>query len=518
MKHFRSIGLLMALLFGAGCTGDPDTGSFAAPSIQDVYAATGAAPTQVIVVCRVSTMEGIKDYGILFGKQSLEKIPADNLKDNAFSVLIEDLEWSTDYRFQAYIDGGRGQIVSDIKTWTSDDEVPPPAEILKMTPGLGGDAGKVSFNCLIKNYAFISGKNNLQCGVCYSPIQENPTLMDASSESSSISESGAYTIGLAGLTPSITYHFRTWTQIGSQTTYGDALKLTIPSGADVVVTGDYSDLSPYKVTLHGCYNTNDIPSSCALVCGFEVSSKAILSEQPDDKGQFSSTISELEPNKEYQYRAFLRIEGSTFYGEKRTFQTQAMPGSEEGYVDLGLSVLWASRNLGALNPEDPGYLFAWGEIEPSEGNWGWENYKWCMGTDKSIFKYTRSTYTTLADEKTILDPEDDAAHVLLGGKWRMPTKEEVYELLQYTDFSDCNLIIINDLTGILITSKIEGFSEESIFIPRWDCPYWTSELDDNDSCCAKSFTPNYYISYYEFGRVAPRSRCLGTFIRPVRER
>lgn len=90
-------------------------------------------------------------------------------------------------------------------------------------------------------------------------------------------------------------------------------------------------------------------------------------------------------------------------------------------VDLGLSVKWASFNLGAYAPEEYGNYYAWGEIE-TKSVFSWSRYIWCQGSSSSITKYNED------DCKTILDPEDDAAQVRLGGKWRMPTYDEWVEL------------------------------------------------------------------------------------------
>lgn len=105
-------------------------------------------------------------------------------------------------------------------------------------------------------------------------------------------------------------------------------------------------------------------------------------------------------------------------------------------IDLGLSIKWASFNLGATKPEEFGDSFAWGEVEPKK-NYTWETYKWCMGTQDSLTKYCTNKncgYNGFVDNKTTLTLEDDAAHVILGERWRMPTTEELDELLEKCSF------------------------------------------------------------------------------------
>lgn len=137
-----------------------------------------------------------------------------------------------------------------------------------------------------------------------------------------------------------------------------------------------------------------------------------------------------------------------------SFNTAALPsgdGYENGYayVDLGLSVKWATMNVGAISVTDYGKYYAWGETkaygEEDTSNdmnynynsknsyvkayFDWNTYKWCNGSETSMTKYcTDSQYGTV-DNKTTLAPEDDAATQNWGGSWRMPIHEEQIELV-----------------------------------------------------------------------------------------
>ena len=129
-------------------------------------------------------------------------------------------------------------------------------------------------------------------------------------------------------------------------------------------------------------------------------------------------------------------------------------------VDLGLSVKWASFNLGATKPEEYGDYYAWGETEPKE-EYTWANYKWCMGTYDSLTKYcgqSEKGYNGFTDGKTVIDPEDDAAHVTLGGKWRMPTDAELTELRTQCTWEWTS---VNGING----RKVTGPNGNSIFLP-----------------------------------------------------
>ena len=112
------------------------------------------------------------------------------------------------------------------------------------------------------------------------------------------------------------------------------------------------------------------------------------------------------------------------------------------YVDLGLpsGTLWADRNIGATDIYDGGKLFQWGdptpydipehtdgEINGGQKRFGWGDYKWSEDGTSTTTKYNET------DGKITLDPEDDAAHVNMGGTWKMPTEEQVTELFKETN-------------------------------------------------------------------------------------
>ena len=122
-------------------------------------------------------------------------------------------------------------------------------------------------------------------------------------------------------------------------------------------------------------------------------------------------------------------------------------------------------NVGATAAEDYGLYFAWGETvgygaDTSDGrSFDWSSYKWCNGSHDTMTKYcTNSSYGTV-DNKTVLDPEDDAAHVNWGGDWRMPTIDEIEELLNNTTRE---WTTVNGVNGRRFRSKTNG---NSIFLP-----------------------------------------------------
>lgn len=192
-------------------------------------------------------------------------------------------------------------------------------------------------------------------------------------------------------------------------------------------------------------------------------------------------------------------------------------------IDMGLSVKWASFNLGAATSEEDGYYFAWGETEPKY-NYYWTNYKWCEWTGNPNYTYSASwnafSLTKYTTPSLTLDNDDDAVRETLGGKWRMPTTEERQEL---SDYKKCtsSWTTVNGVNGYLITSKITG---NSIFLPAAGYKvgsylrekgtrgyYWAN--------CIMSNNPEY-ASYMSFSNIGGSTgsvgeRCHGYTIRPV---
>lgn len=156
------------------------------------------------------------------------------------------------------------------------------------------------------------------------------------------------------------------------------------------------------------------------------------------------------------------------------------------YVDLGLSVKWATCNLGAQDIDDPGHFYAWGETS-HKGSYEWSTY--IHGTGKNdLYTYTYQS----GDSVTTLQPEDDAAYVLLGGKWRMPSIEEFEELRTKCTWKWAQ---IKNTMGYYIT----GPNGNSIFLPAGGFQdethqvnknlygyYWSSTLDTTNVICARS--------------------------------
>ena len=145
-----------------------------------------------------------------------------------------------------------------------------------------------------------------------------------------------------------------------------------------------------------------------------------------------------------------------------TNEWPASPVPAHEYVDLGLpsGTLWATTNVGATNPEDLGDYFAWGETVPNKENYSWTTTAWVYyeGSSLRFSKYNTSDQYGEIDNKTELDPEDDAAYVNWGPEWRMPSADQVNELLTQCTWEWVEVNGVN-------CRKITGSNGKSIFLP-----------------------------------------------------
>lgn len=185
------------------------------------------------------------------------------------------------------------------------------------------------------------------------------------------------------------------------------------------------------------------------------------------------------------------------------------------YVDLGLSVKWATCNVGASKPEEYGDYFAWGETQPKDYYY-WSTYKWCNGSYDTLTKYnTNSSYGTV-DNKTTLDLSDDAARANWGGSWRMPTSAEKDELRSNCTWtwSKINGVevykVTSNINGNFILLPAAGYRDENYLRSAGCGCYWSSSLGTDHPL-------NAYSMYFNSSSVDwyDNSRYYGRSVRPV---
>lgn len=222
----------------------------------------------------------------------------------------------------------------------------------------------------------------------------------------------------------------------------------------------------------------------------------------------SFNFEKLKMNTTYYYRAYFKnnLDGRVEYADEiKSFEISSEATPFEA-IDLGLSVKWASHNVGASSPEGYGGYYAWGETEEKSGYY-WENYEY----------YNSSTGGLDYIGSNISGTQYDVAHVKWGGSWRMPTLDEIKELIYNCTWK---WTIYNGVSGWRIT----GPNSNSIFLPaagyRYGADfyrsgsygyYWSATLYEYNSNSA------YHIySYVDYARWGDyHGRDYGFTVRPV---
>ena len=202
------------------------------------------------------------------------------------------------------------------------------------------------------------------------------------------------------------------------------------------------------------------------------------------------------------------------------------------YVDLGLpsGLKWAKCNLGASKPSDYGDYYAWGETAP-KADYDWATYKWMQAgqsDSKYITKYTIADGETegiwydssgnyIGDNKTALDAADDAATAKLGSPWRMPTIDEIQELIDkctwtWTTQDGVKGHQVDGPNGNAIFLPAAGYRKVSGLKYAGSQGYcWSSSLSTTESNCAYSL--DLHSDRYLIARTY---RYFGYSVRPVR--
>lgn len=225
-------------------------------------------------------------------------------------------------------------------------------------------------------------------------------------------------------------------------------------GGDVTATG-------YTVGECGlCWNTTGNPT--------------IYDDRTTDQigtGYFVSTMSGLKKNTKYYVKAYAITNMGTLYGEEKSFTTEGVSNptgyiNGYAYVDLGLSVKWATCNVGTTTPAGYGNYYAWGETT-TKSSYYESN---CKTYD--LYNYELRSKGYIGSDDNLTMPHD-AARANWGSTWRMPTKEEMEELV-----NNCNLEWTTQ--GGIKGCKVTGPNGNSIFFPAAGCRYGTSPAYTGD--------------------------------------
>ena len=417
----------------------------------------------------------------------------------SFTSNLTNLTANTTYYVRAYATNENGTSYGEQKSFTTLQNIELPtvttADVTDITQNTAVSGGNVTDD---------GGAAVTARGVCWSK-DPNPTI-----DNSFISNgngTGSFTIEISGLTSATTYYVRAYATNSEGTSYGEQKTFTtlqyiqLPTVTTTIVTnvtsttatsgGNVTDDGGAAVTARGvCWSTSPDPT--------------IDDNKTTDgngTGAFTSQLTNLTHSTTYYIRAYATNSEGTSYGEQKYFSTLS-DGMINGhqYVDLGLSsgLKWATCNVGADSPEDYGNYYAWGETETKA-------------------EYTEDNSVTYGQQLNDIsgNAQYDAAAANWGGSWRMPTRDEITELMYNCSWTPETQ---NGVDGF----KVTGNNGNYIFIPAsgyrdgsssyiyGECYYWSST--------PHQYSNDYsYILYsdYEYQSEDMNYRYRGLTIRPV---
>lgn len=271
------------------------------------------------------------------------------------------------------------------------------------------------------------------------------------------------------------------------------------------ITENTADVS-FAVALDGTTNDNIVKTGIQVSAVKEItyhSTKESVTASIEN-GRISVKLDNLSLATTYFIRPFMQSKkDGTYYGEIQQFTTAGALSTEQ-WIDLGLSVKWASRNIGANSPTESGSLFGWAETEPRENDTyipltqsKYYSYKEDINIYHSpnsllsqkdvVYHFSKYDET---DGKTVLEAEDDAATATWQDEARTPTKAEWEELIENCDRQEAT---VSGVKGWLFTSKK---NQNAIFLPAVD--YWTATVQVEE---LKSYAKNSEVvlkTYYRY--------------------
>ena len=327
-------------------------------------------------------------------------------------------------------------------------------------------------------------------GVAYATSDDSSS---ATKVTGSLGDDGeTVTTELTGLTPDVTYYYWTYVTLQSNTTYySESSSFVTTDGA--IATADAASITEVSVKLSGTF-TLEPSESDAVVKAFRISldestvaDEGRLYESADTTNSYSLTVDGLVPGQTYYFVAYSTVNSEEYIGDVKSFTTETQ---RYEFVDLGLSVDWATCNVGATESTKAGGLFGFGDI--------------------TLFE----TSTNAGDYASvdIQGTENDIAY-LISTDYLTPTQEQWEELVENTTQTFST-------SGVTFTAS----NGNSIFLPFTGSRegdettdedsfggYWSSDIDEaeGEHAIALGFSSEVTVS--------GASTYLGLAIRPVRK-
>lgn len=403
------------------------------------------------------------EFGVCYGTTSNPNtIALGELSGGKTSVIISALQSNTVYYYCGYARLDGKVYYGEVNSFTTKSFVKQ-ASISNISPLSATASAEYDLTDAVFN--------NATYGVCIS-TSATPSINDI--KTTGAIDGSTITVNIKKLTPATSYHYCGYAIVDGVTHYGE-VKQFATGECRFFTTGLATDITYCSATLSTTFNLGNSMYD-SIVYGVCYSDKAAptiadytVTTIPDASGNAVVSLNNLICSTEYYYKPYVTVDGATYYGNQRIFKTAWDPfvvaELEAGrLVDLGLSVHWASCNVGASKPEEVGNPYAWGEITTKE-SFSWENYKFTekmYNSNPVLSKYTEYNNSELSDD-------DDVACARLGGTYRMPRENEINELV---DKCTWEWTEVNSVKGFMIT----GPSGKSIFLPSKNFIFGGTEL------------------------------------------
>lgn len=465
-----------------------------------------------------STLDGLRSNGI---KKTLTFGA-----DGSYCETISSLTSSTSYNFIVVAQVDDVELVTEVKSFKT----------LTIQASVTAEASDVQYHS-----ATISGSLDVQSegnfsksAVLYYSNTENTVdglKYIGTSKTLTLGADGTYSEILSSLSSSTSYNFVVVTKVDDVEFVSEVKSfktLTIKAS----VTAEASNIQHYSATISGSLTVQSEGSfsKSAVLC-YSSSENTLDGLKSNgiretltfgEDGSYSAALSSLPSSTSYNFVVVAKVDDVEFVSIIGNLTTLALPS---GSVDLGLSVFWASCNLGASKPTEYGGYYQWAgteDISDTSIYLDWSNCPYHIGSelDTGWTKYNTNSSLGTVDNKTVLETMDDAASVALGGKWRMPTYAEWGELRENCSWT---WTTIDGVKGYKVQSKKSGYTDKWIFLPaagyrNYDRLFnvgsygyfWSSSL--NADSPSGAFNVNFNSGYFF---MSSGRRYDGLSIRPV---
>ena len=211
-------------------------------------------------------------------------------------------------------------------------------------------------------------------------------------------------------------------------------------------------------------------------------------------GNFTVIQPVVKPNTVYYYRAYVVVNGKYYYANEREFGRRMVKLFNDS------DILWSNINMGASSVDDRGDFYAWGETETKN-------------------EFTKANYTYTGKMEDISGSNNDVAHVKWGGIWRMPTRDDLQELLtrctwtEVTKYGQPMYKVVGQTGDSIFIIKSGSISGTTASGKNTHANIWTSNLDVTAGVDSEeAYGSNFYQNARSIDAV---QRYIGYAVRPV---